>query len=104
MNNYEFPIKIQFGNGFAYQYRLPLKGLTSDSLTEDSIFILNLNTVKIEIKNAITNIKQNKFQHYYIHIKQTDIPGHDGRPKDKVKMIEILDKKLLNHTCVVNFG
>ena len=40
------------------------------------------------------NLKKPLFDYYYIHIKQTDIPGHDGRPKDKVKMIEILDKKL----------
>ena len=51
INNYKFPIKIQFGNSFAYQYRLPVDGLASDSLTADSIFILDLDTVKNEIKN-----------------------------------------------------
>ncbi len=50
--------------------------------------------LKQEIKEVKRNLKKPLFKYYYIHIKQTDIPGHDGRPLDKVKMIEILDKKL----------
>lgn len=30
----------------------------------------------------------------YVHIKWTDIPGHDGNFKEKVKVIEAIDKKL----------
>ncbi|MBU4456794.1 MAG: 2,3-bisphosphoglycerate-independent phosphoglycerate mutase [Nanoarchaeota archaeon] len=32
----------------------------------------------------------------YIHFKETDIPGHDGLPKEKKKMIEIIDKKFFS--------
>lgn len=31
---------------------------------------------------------------FYIHIKETDIPGHDGQPLHKKKMIELIDEVL----------
>ena len=46
-----------------------------------------------EIKASIEYIKEAKYQNYYIHFKETDITGHDNRPKDKAKMIEIIDNK-----------
>ncbi len=81
INNYEFPIKIQFGNTFAYQYRTPLDGLVSDSLTTDSIFILDLDTVKNEIKSdGVKTIHSNiqathtneKYALKYAHILDMD--------------------------------
>lgn len=35
--------------------------------------------------------KLNQYDAFYLHFKETDIPGHDGRPGDKIKMLEILD-------------
>lgn len=49
------------------------------------------------LKAAAKNAKdllmkyKNKYEYFYIHFKETDIPGHDNRPKDKVAMIEYLD-------------
>jgi 2,3-bisphosphoglycerate-independent phosphoglycerate mutase len=34
-------------------------------------------------------------ENIYIHIKETDIPGHDGNAYEKKRMIEIIDKELL---------
>jgi 2,3-bisphosphoglycerate-independent phosphoglycerate mutase len=50
------------------------------------------------IKNAIKMLKQHKkkYDYFYIHIKETDLPGHDNKPHDKVKMIEIIDKYLFS--------
>jgi len=47
------------------------------------------------IKNAIKMLRKNykKYDYFYIHFKETDLPGHDSKPLDKVKMIEIIDKK-----------
>jgi 2,3-bisphosphoglycerate-independent phosphoglycerate mutase len=47
------------------------------------------------IKNAIRMLRwyRKKYDYFYIHFKETDVPGHDNKPFDKVKMIEILDKK-----------
>ncbi|MEM4271813.1 MAG: alkaline phosphatase family protein [Candidatus Pacearchaeota archaeon] len=33
-----------------------------------------------------------KYDYFYVHFKEIDVPGHDNKPSDKVKMIEILDK------------
>lgn len=49
--------------------------------------------LKKSIKIAKKHIKKGYFKNYYIHFKETDVPGHDKRPFDKKKMIEILDKK-----------
>ncbi len=39
-------------------------------------------------------IKKNKkkFDYFYVHFKETDLPGHDNLPFEKKEMIEILDK------------
>lgn len=45
------------------------------------------------VKYAVKMLKwnKNKYDYFYIHFKETDIPGHDNKPLDKVKMINILD-------------
>lgn len=40
---------------------------------------------------------KNKYDYFYIHFKETDIPGHDNKPVDKMKMIEILDKDFFSY-------
>ena len=47
------------------------------------------------IKFAIKTIKK-QHKYYlgcYIQLKETDVPGHDNKPLDKKKMLEIIDKK-----------
>ncbi len=38
--------------------------------------------------------KHKKFDYAYIHIKETDLPGHDNKPLIKKKMLEHIDKTL----------
>lgn len=38
--------------------------------------------------------QKNNFDYAYIHIKETDIPGHDNKPSEKIAMLEYLDKTL----------
>lgn len=47
-------------------------------------------------KFSIWVLKKNKKKadYAYIHIKETDIPGHDNRPIDKKEMLEYIDKTL----------
>ncbi len=47
---------------------------------------------KFNIKALSKNYK--KFDYAYIHIKETDLPGHDNKPIEKKKMIEYLDLTL----------
>lgn len=37
-----------------------------------------------------------KYKGVYIHIKNTDVPGHDGKCLDKKNMIELMDKKFIS--------
>lgn len=36
--------------------------------------------------------KFKKYDCFYVHFKETDIPGHDGLPLEKKKMIEMIDR------------
>ncbi|PIO07550.1 phosphoglycerate mutase [Candidatus Pacearchaeota archaeon CG10_big_fil_rev_8_21_14_0_10_34_12] len=49
---------------------------------------------KVSIKTLKRNYK--KYDYAYIHIKATDIPGHDNKPLEKKAMIEYIDKTLFN--------
>ncbi len=54
--------------------------------------------LKKACKFAIRTLKRNhkKFDYAYIHIKETDLPGHDNKPLEKKQMIEHLDRTLFN--------
>lgn len=38
----------------------------------------------------------NSYSGFYIHIKETDNAGHDSKPLEKKKMIELIDKELIS--------
>ena len=40
------------------------------------------------------NRKGKKYNFCYIHIKETDVPGHDNKVLEKVKFLEMIDKKV----------
>lgn len=52
--------------------------------------------LKKACKFSVKAIKKNykNFDYAYIHIKETDLPGHDNKPLEKKDMIEYLDKNL----------
>jgi 2,3-bisphosphoglycerate-independent phosphoglycerate mutase len=54
------------------------------------------NGLKTACNFSIKTIKKNhkKFDYVYLHIKETDLPGHDNKPFEKKEMIEYLDKNL----------
>ena len=47
---------------------------------------------------SIKVLKKNykKYDYAYIHIKETDLPGHDNKPIEKKRMIEYIDKTLFS--------
>lgn len=49
-------------------------------------------------KFATKTIKSNsnKFNYAYVHIKETDLPGHDNKPVEKKIMLEYLDSTLFH--------
>jgi len=54
--------------------------------------------LKKACKFSVKTLKKNykKFDYAYIHIKETDLPGHDNKPLDKKAMIEYIDKVLFS--------
>jgi 2,3-bisphosphoglycerate-independent phosphoglycerate mutase len=40
--------------------------------------------------------KKDKYDYFYIHFKETDLPGHDNKPLDKKKMIEMIDNEFFS--------
>ncbi|MEK6919216.1 MAG: 2,3-bisphosphoglycerate-independent phosphoglycerate mutase [Nanoarchaeota archaeon] len=51
--------------------------------------------LKKACKVATITLDQTKEKYLYIHIKETDIPGHDGNPYEKKKMLEEIDELLM---------
>jgi 2,3-bisphosphoglycerate-independent phosphoglycerate mutase len=47
---------------------------------------------KVSVKTLKRNYKE--FDYAYIHLKETDIPGHDNKPLEKKAMIELIDSIL----------
>jgi 2,3-bisphosphoglycerate-independent phosphoglycerate mutase len=54
--------------------------------------------LKKACKVSIKTIKRNhkKFDYAYLHIKETDLPGHDNKPLEKKAMLEYIDKTLFD--------
>lgn len=51
----------------------------------------------LSMKASMKMIKRfrKRYDYFFIHIKETDTPGHDNKPLDKIKMIELIDRKLI---------
>ncbi len=84
------PLEIGFGLSFG----MDVKSFKYPELKNiDSYETLNL-ALKTAIKNAKNYLKEfsNEYDYFYIHFKETDLPGHDNKPIEKVKLIEMIDK------------
>ncbi|MBU2637601.1 MAG: 2,3-bisphosphoglycerate-independent phosphoglycerate mutase [Nanoarchaeota archaeon] len=62
------------------------------------------NCLNAEINYSIKYLKSKwkKFDSFYLHFKETDIPGHDGLPEEKKKMIELIDRKFFSFARKLN--
>lgn len=70
-----------------YEFDYPdLKGIDSYKNLWDGL--------KKACKNSIKCLKKNqkKYDYCYLHLKETDVPGHDNKPIEKKMMIEYIDK------------
>ena len=71
-----------------YSFRYPkLKGID----VYDNLF----SGLKKATKYACRMIKRNKSKadYFYVHFKETDTPGHDNKPLEKMKMVELIDER-----------
>ncbi len=55
--------------------------------------------LKMAIKKAIEMIENGKnlYDYFYVHFKETDLPGHDNKPMQKVRFIEMIDKEFFGY-------
>lgn len=51
----------------------------------------------INVANSSLRKHWSSFNSFYIHIKETDIPGHDGNPTEKKRLIELIDKRFFKN-------
>ncbi len=49
-----------------------------------------------EITYSKIYLLREEYDAYWLHFKEIDIPGHDGNFKEKIKMLETLDKKFFS--------
>lgn len=84
------PLEIGFSktcgmNVFSFEYPR-LKGLDSYENLYDGL--------KKSCKHSIKVLKRyyKNYDYAYIHIKETDLPGHDNKPFEKKAMLEIIDR------------
>lgn len=72
---------------------------TYPEVKEEGYRPMVLNNLKTEIENAKEYLKANieNYDGFYVHIKQTDIPGHDGDFELKKELLEIIDKDFIGY-------
>ncbi len=51
--------------------------------------------LKKNIKYSVRMLRRysKKYDYFYVHFKATDLPGHDNKPLDKTRMIEMIDER-----------
>lgn len=89
------PLEIGFSNvsgmkNFAFEYP-PLEGIDSyENLWKG---------LRRACKHSINVLKKNmkKADYLYIHLKETDTPGHDNKPVEKKLMLEYIDITLFRY-------
>lgn len=77
-------------NVFSVEYP-KLKGIDSYENLHDALKKICNFSVKVLKKNL------GVADYAYIHIKETDLPGHDNKPLEKKEMIEFVDKTLFKY-------
>jgi 2,3-bisphosphoglycerate-independent phosphoglycerate mutase len=76
----------------SYNFRYPkLKGIDAYANLYDGL--------KAATKYAGRMISwyKKKQDYFYVHFKECDLPGHDNKPLDKVKMIEMIDEGFFSY-------
>lgn len=67
-------------------------------ITSRDIYDHVYKSLHLTLRNAVKSLKSNwkRYDNFYVHIKETDIPGHDGLPLEKKKILEIIDREFFS--------
>lgn len=84
--------------GFAKVSGMDVYSFKYPKLKNHDVYANLYHGLEIACSEAISAIKksQKKHDYLYIHIKETDIPGHDNKPIEKKMMIEYIDEYLFS--------
>ena len=84
--------------GIARAFGMDLYSFRVDKFKGIDVYEHLFVTLRKAIKYAIKLLKRyrKKYDYFYIHFKETDLPGHDNKPMEKVKMIEMIDEKFFS--------
>ena len=82
-------VKVSGMKNFSFDYP-KLKSLDAYENLWDGLKKACKFSIKVLKKN------RNKTDYAYVHIKETDLPGHDNKPLEKKMMLEYIDRTLFN--------
>jgi 2,3-bisphosphoglycerate-independent phosphoglycerate mutase len=80
--------------GVAKVFGMRISTFPYPAMNTDDFYAHSENVLGIAMKKAIEMMETQKdiIDYFYIHFKETDLPGHDNKPLQKVKFIEMIDK------------
>ncbi len=74
-------------------FGMNLSSFNVPTIDKDDFYDYAESVLNRAIFNAVEMIQKysSSFDYFYIHFKETDLPGHDNKPLQKVKFIEMID-------------
>ena len=80
--------------GISKLFGMNIMSFNLPSLDKDDFYEYAEAILSKAIEKAVEMISNyhNMQDYFYIHFKETDLPGHDNKPMQKVKFIEMIDK------------
>ena len=92
--------------GIAKLFGMKLSSFEVPSMEKYDFYENAERTLEMAIKKSIEMIENNMDldDYFYIHFKETDLPGHDNKPLQKVKFIEMIDKDFFGYLRKLDFN
>lgn len=83
---------LEIGVSKVFGMRLP--PLTKISMNDEDFYGHADEVLRNAIKMSLKMIESQRdvVDYFYVHFKETDLPGHDNKPLQKVRLIEMIDK------------
>ena len=80
--------------GIIKSLNMKLSSFKVESMNDHDFYEHAESTLRTAIGKSIKMIEDNldSIDYFYIHFKETDLPGHDNKPMQKVKFIEMIDE------------
>ncbi|PIN94667.1 hypothetical protein COU61_00340 [Candidatus Pacearchaeota archaeon CG10_big_fil_rev_8_21_14_0_10_35_13] len=76
-----------------YSFSYPTLKKQNEEGVYENLYSGLIKACRYSLRMIKKKIKKHKY--LYVHLKETDTPGHDGKAIEKKKMIEIIDKELI---------